>query len=90
MFQYYDKRDTMRTLKVNEINYKWDNNTHYKTYLKEVHKPRNIKKTQLNTKGQTEYIYDDGCVERLYNNGAKRFEFPFGYKIVHFENGDIK
>lgn len=34
--------------------------------------------------------YTDGTVERIYQKGQRKIEFPNGYKIVTFENDDVK
>lgn len=83
------------TLKINNENYKFDENTHFKKY--KWNRENDLKVVQEEeSEGKVYKTFADGRKEIKFSNGAVKEIMPDGYIIgrklteVHFVNSDIK
>jgi hypothetical protein len=70
--------------------YWYDSYKHYKSYLQESKRPRNVVKATTGPDGRVETLYDNSTKETLLPTGVRKEVLANGYSIVHFPNGDIK
>lgn len=71
------------TLKINNENYKFNENTHYKKYKFNKNKSKEVVKEEEN-EGKLYKTFDDGRKEIIFGNGAVKEIMPDNYTIGRF------